>query len=120
MVVFQKIRQWTFGKLHKIPSDIPAKSLELKHTISRIQELDALIKEADNEIQIAFNELNSTITSIPGISYTLGSMILAEIGDINRFETPDKILAYAGLSPSTYQSGKLESTHAKMEKRGSR
>ena len=29
--------------------------------------------------------------------------ILAEIGDFSRFDSPDKILAYAGLSPSTYQ-----------------
>lgn len=67
--------------------------------------------------------MNSTILSIPGISHTLGAMIVAEIGDMDRFDSPDKILAYAGyagLSPSTYQSGKLESTHAKMEKRGSK
>ena len=47
-------------------------------------------------------------------------MILAEIGDFSNFDSPDKILAYAGLSPSTYQSGKLNSSHAKKEKRGSR
>ena len=47
-------------------------------------------------------------------------MILAEIGDFARFDSPDKILAYAGLSPSTYQSGQLSSTYAHMEKRGSR
>ena len=47
-------------------------------------------------------------------------MILAEIGDFNRFDSPDKILAYAGLSPSTYQSGQLESSYSHMEKRGSR
>ena len=47
-------------------------------------------------------------------------MILAEIGDFNRFDSPNKMLAYAGLSPSTYQSSQLESSHSKMEKRGSR
>lgn len=47
-------------------------------------------------------------------------MIIAEIGDFNRFDSPDKILAYAGLSPSTYQSGQLQSSHSKMEKRGSK
>lgn len=50
----------------------------------------------------------------------MGAMILAEIGDFNRFDSPDKILAYAGLSPSTYQSGQLDSSHSHMEKRGSR
>ncbi|MFI3249382.1 MAG: transposase, partial [Eubacteriales bacterium] len=41
-------------------------------------------------------------------------------GDFSRFSSPDKILAYSGMSPSTYQSGHMYSTHAKMEKRGSR
>lgn len=43
-------------------------------------------------------------------------MILAEIGGFSRCDSPDKILAYAGLSPFTYQSGQLESSHSKMKK----
>ena len=50
----------------------------------------------------------------------MGAMILAEIGDFSHFENADQILAYAGLSPSTYQSGQLTSSYAHMEKRGSR
>lgn len=42
-------------------------------------------------------------------------MILTEIGDFSRFNSPDKILAYAGLSPSTYQSGQLDSNYSHME-----
>ncbi len=47
--------------------------------------------------------------------------ILAEIGDFPRFDSPDKILAYFALSPSTYQSGQLSinGTYSHMEKRGS-
>ena len=47
-------------------------------------------------------------------------MIIAEIGDFSRFDSADKILAYAGMSPSTYQSGQLDNCHSHMEKRGSR
>jgi transposase len=50
----------------------------------------------------------------------MGAMILAEVGDFSRFGSPDKVLAYAGLSPSTYQSGQLTNCYAHMEKRGSR
>ena len=66
--------------------------------------------------------MNPPILTIPGISYRMGAMILAEIGDFSRFDSPDKLLAYAGLSPSTYQSGKLNATgaYSHMEKRGSR
>lgn len=66
------------------------------------------------------DKIDSPITSIPGISYGMGAMIIAEIGDFNNFDSPDKILAFAGLSPSTYQSGKLNNCYAHMEKRGSR
>ena len=65
-------------------------------------------------------KLNSPITSIPGLKNRMGVMILAEIGDFSRFDSPDKILAYAGASPSTYQSGQLESSYSHIEKRGSR
>ena len=42
-------------------------------------------------------------------------MIIAEIGDFSRFDSPDKILAYAGMSPSIYQSGQLDNCYAHME-----
>ncbi|WP_024346028.1 IS110 family transposase [Lacrimispora indolis] len=103
-----------------IGSNMPVKSLELKHTLKLIGELDAEIDEIEQEIKRIMDELHSPILTIPGISYRMGAMILAEIGDFSRFDSPDKILAYAGLSPSTYQSGQLESSHSHMEKRGSR
>ena len=103
-----------------IGSNMPVKSLELKHTLKLIGELDIEIDEIEQEIKRIMDELLSPILTIPGISYRMGAMILAEIGDFSRFDSPDKILAYAGLSPSTYQSGKLESSHSHMEKRGSR
>ena len=104
-----------------IDSHMPAKSLELKHTIKLIQELTIEIDELETEIKrIMDEEVNSPILTIPGISYRMGAMIIAEIGDFNRFDSADKILAYAGMSPSTYQSGQLDNCYAHMEKRGSR
>lgn len=105
---------------NSIGSVMPAKSLELKHTIKLILEISSEIDEIETEIKAIMYEINSPIMSIPGISYRMGAMIIAEIGDFNRFDSPDKILAYAGLSPSTYQSGQFQSSHSKMEKRGSR
>ena len=105
-----------------IGSVMPAKSLELQHTIRLIRELDKEIEEIEAAIKAIIDEMSPPILTIPGISYRMGAMILAEIGDFSRFDSPDKLLAYAGLSPSTYQSGKLNATgaYAHMEKRGSR
>lgn len=105
---------------NSIGSPMPAKSLELKHTIKRIQEISVEIEEIEIEIKAIMDEINSPILTIPGISYRMGAMILAEIGDFSRFDSPDKILAYAGMSPSTYQSGQVDNCYAHMEKRGSR
>ena len=103
-----------------IGSVMPAKSLELKHTIKLIQELTSEIDEIEDSIQQIMDELNPPILSIPGMGIHSAAMILAEIGDFSNFESPNKILAYAGCSPSTYQSGKLTNCYAHMEKRGSR
>ena len=103
-----------------IGSNMPAKSLELKHTIKLIRELDSEIEEIETEIKTIMDEINSPILSIPGISYRMGAMIVSEIGDFSQFDSPDKILAFAGMSPSTYQSGQLDNCHSRMEKRGSR
>lgn len=66
------------------------------------------------------DEIHSPILTIPGISYHMGTIIPAEIGVFSRFDSPDKILAYTRASPSTYQSGQMESSFSHMEKRGSR
>ena len=103
-----------------IGSYIPAKSLELQHTLRLIRELDTEIAEIEEHIQPMLEELHSPITTIPGIGFRMAAMILAEVGDFARFESPDKLLAYAGMSPSTYQSGQLRNCYPHMEKRGSR
>ena len=105
---------------NSIGSRMPAKSLELKHTIRLIRELDAEIEEIEKEINSIMDEVHSPITTIPGIGTRMGAMILAEVGDFSNFDSADKILAYAGLSPSTYQSGQLINCYSHMEKRGSR
>ena len=99
---------------------MPAKSLELKHTIRLIRELTTEIDEIERAIRSIMDSLHSPLLTIPGISYRMGAMILAEIGDFSRFDSADKILAYAGMSPSTYQSGQLDNCYSHMEKRGSR
>ena len=105
-----------------IGSKMPAKSLELRHTIQLIREMDKEIDEIEAFIEEIMGSIQSPITTIPGMGFRMGAMILAEVGDFSNFDSPDKILAYAGLSPSTYESGKLKATgaYAHMEKRGSR
>lgn len=58
--------------------------------------------------------------TIPGIGSTNGGMILGEIGNIYHFSTPGKLLAFARLNPSVYQSENFQAKKTRMAKRGSR
>ena len=95
-------------------------AFELKQTISIIQFLQKQIDNIDKRIKEILKEIDTPILSIPGISFKLAGSILAEIVDISRFDFPSKLLAFAGLDPSMYQSGKFFSTHSVMVKRGSK
>ena len=63
---------------------------------------------------------DTVIKTIPCIGYFNGGMILGEIGDIHRFSNPNKLLAFASLNPSVYQSGNFQAKTTHMSKRGSR
>ena len=93
---------------------------ELALMAERILFLEKQCGKLEDEITLIMNELNSPITTVPGIGVVLGATILSEIGDIHAFATPAKLLAFAGAEPSTYQSGKFTATKTPMVKRGSR
>ena len=105
---------------NSIGDSSPALAFELQQTIRTILFLQEQIDLVEQQIKSLMQELDSPIMTIPGISYTLASVILAEIGDVQRFDSPAKLLAFAGLEPSTFQSGNFTSTHATMVKRGSK
>lgn len=105
---------------NSIGTCMPAKALELKHTIKLIREFYNEISEIEDAIKAIMDKIASPITSIPGLGLNMAAMIIAEVGNFNNFDSPDKILAFAGLSPSTYQPGQLNNCYAHMEKRGSR
>jgi len=105
---------------NSIGSESAAFQLELMQNITIISAFKKELKIVDSEIKKSMDEINSVILTIPGISYTLGAIILAEIGDIDAFDNPAKLLAFAGLEPGISQSGNFVSSNQKMVKRGSK
>lgn len=95
-------------------------SIQVTHSIEQIELLDRQLEQIESEMTDIVKSLDSVIMTIPGIGYVNGGMILGEIGDITRFTNPSKLLAFAGLDPSVYQSGNFEAKHTRMSKRGSR
>lgn len=94
-------------------------TFELQQTIRLVQSVQAEINALDKQIKLVVDELNTPLITIPGIGYTIAAIILAEIGDINNFSSPAKLLAFAGMEPSTYQSGNYNASKTSMVKRGS-
>ena len=95
-------------------------SIQITQSIEQIELLDRQLEMIESEMKDIVSSLDSVIMTIPGIGYVNGGMILGEIGDIHRFSSPCKLLAFAGLDPSVYQSGNFEAKHTRMSKRGSR
>lgn len=81
--------------------------------------LDAQRQQLEVEITALMDQIPQHITSIPGVGPVTGAVILAEIGNIHRFEAPEKLVAYAGIDPTVYQSGQFTATQTRMSKRGS-
>ena len=95
-------------------------SIQITQTIEQIELLDSQLLHTELEMVNLVTCLHSVIMTIPGIGPVNGGMILGEIGDIRRFSHPSKLLAFAGLDPSVYQSGNFAAKRTRMSKRGSR
>lgn len=95
-------------------------SLQITQSIIQIELFTEQLDEVEGTINDIMDSMNFIIKTIPGIGNLNGGMIIGEIGDIHRFENPCKLLAYAGLDPSVYQSGKFNASHTRMSKRGSK
>lgn len=79
----------------------------LKQYLDLLDDLENKTKETSDEIKGIFEE-NSTakfLSQLPGLGYYTSLIVSSEIGNIQRFPTAKHLCGYAGLVPSTYQSG---------------
>ena len=94
-------------------------AFQIKQIIAQIDFIEEQLKELEIKISILLHQTNSVITTITGVGDVLGAVIIGEIGDIARFKSAPKLVAYAGLDPSVNQSGDFAGTKNKISKRGS-
>ena len=91
---------------------------EIRSLLRVYDTLQDEISLVENEITTHLSKINSHIPSILGIGKVSAASIIAEIEDVSRFDSPNKILAFAGLDPRIYQSGTQE-FRGRMNKKGS-
>jgi transposase len=92
----------------------------LSISISSMRAIKAQIKVLDKEIERQFENIPNTLISIRGIGPVLSAGIIAEVGNINRFDNQAKLAKYAGLAWSQYQSGTFEGQNTRLIKSGNR
>ena len=89
-----------------------------------LQHSIAVLESARKELQVqtiegAKGKEQTVLTSIPGIGQWLATVLLSEMGDINRFPSGNALIAYAGLDPRVRVSGALLNQTGRLTKRGS-
>ena len=89
-------------------------------SIAAMRALESQIKTLDKAIEQQFEIIPNTLTSIPGIGKVYSAGIIAEIGDINRFQSQASVAKYAGLVWTQHQSGEFEAQHTQLIKSGNR
>ena len=86
---------------------------ELERNSDQLAKLDmTIIREAPENPRVV------RLMTIPGIGPVVASTVLASIGDISRFETPEKLSCYFGLTPKVRQSGDRPARHGRISKQG--
>ena len=89
-------------------------------SVATMRALDSQIKVLDKAIEQQFQIIPNTLISVPGIGKVYSAGIIAEIGDIHRFDSQAAIAKYAGLVWTQHQSGDFEAKRTHLIKSGNR
>lgn len=92
----------------------------LSISISSMRAMQTQIKALDTEIKRQLENIPNTLTSVPGIGPVISAGIIAEVGDINRFEGQARLAKYAGLAWKENKSGMFEGQHTNLIRSGNR
>ena len=88
----------------------PAQQLVLQEFIQTISERMARLERLDNELthhvhQWRYYPVVKAIQAMRGVRLLVAAGVIAELGDLSRFDHPRKLMSYLGLVPSEHSSG---------------
>jgi len=92
----------------------------LSISISSMRALQSQIKALEKEIEKQITNIPNTLTSVRGIGPVFSAGIIAEVGDINRFDSHPKLAKFAGLAWSQHNSGSFIAQNTRLIKTGNR
>ena len=106
---------------YRLPKTVNASVNQvLSLSISSMKALEAQIKEFDKAIAAQLALIPNTLQSIKGIGPVYAAGMIAEIGNINRFQSQAALAKYAGLTWNKHQSGNFEAQNTRLIKSGNR
>jgi transposase len=111
----QRGRAW----LEAQPLAEDQRSVIVRHA-GELDRLGAELAEVDKSLaQKALDEPQvKRLMTITGVNATVAMSVLAAIGDIHRFSSPEKLVSYFGLNPRVRQSGDKPAYHGRITKQG--
>lgn len=106
--------KWTqayFRWLETIKFDQPVQQIVYQEYIDSVKQQQTRVKGLEKEMEKALNTWSlapvvEALMALRGIKLITAMTIMAELGDITRFDSPSQLMAYLGLVPSEYSSGK--------------
>lgn len=113
------------GYIDNVSSGCRSSSFEvtiLKTMVNKISDQEVEIELCLDEMRESVSEvpLYHQLMSIPGIGDNLAIRLIGELGDLDRFERSEQLVAYAGIDPRVYQSGQMTGEHLHITKKGNK
>lgn len=88
-------------------------NISMASILSVINHMESEVKKIDKEIAKLMKGIPQTLTSVKGIGDVLAAGIIAEIGNIKRFDNHNALAKYAGLAWNQHQSGEFKAEDTK-------
>jgi len=92
--------------------------IEIRCLMTLLSQIEQHMRALEAEANTVLAQRPQFLTTIAGIKELTAASIIGEIGDIRYFDSPKELVAFAGLDPSTFQTGSFIGTRARISKRG--
>jgi transposase len=96
-----------------------AARLQIRALLAQLRLLERQIAAADALLERHVARAAPHLLTVPGVRGLLAATVLAELGDVGRFERVEQVVAFAGLDASVFESGDFRGTRQHISKRGS-
>ena len=116
----QEIFTGSKGLIAVFPKDDTTKAL-IKQAIAQLNAVSQVVERIRSEMNRLASQLPEypAVMAMYGVGESLGPQLMAEIGDISRFNRRESLTAFAGVDPGANQSGTYEAQSVRTSKRGS-